>query len=461
MNQEQETLIERQKEAGLSTRAFLKVRNDKRAFEPDCLENLYTPEEFEDYPLWGIAGGNGLVPIDTDNEEMAAIIRRILPQTFEAISPRRRLPHFYFAVTDGVVPHRTLHCEGDTKGAGEIRTSGYLVAPGTEVKYKDLTTGEEKMGRYTILNNRPIAKVSFADFMNAVSPYLGADTDQKITHEKMREGVDEGTRHAYGIRYASFLLGVQKLDPITALHEMRRWNEKNRPPMGEYDLERMVQNATRYVGQANPPNRTTDTSEVPREKDIMDSTTEVTQVGDSDPHFRIKILGKNFMLTLPQLMRPTEFRKQFLCHFGALIDIKPRDWMEIVTHWMSIRNIGTELSPDDETRERILEHLCECRVYQSTKQTVTSRRALFWDETEPEKIYCPAHALQEMLAEEGRQTSMTKLHFILVDYLNTGSVVKRVGAVTRRFWEFDLKKVGIDLEHQLVEEKEPEEKDGV
>jgi len=249
-NHEQEALVKRLKEAGISLRRFLKVGKDKAAFELEWQKHLYTPEEMEGYPRWGICGRDGLVLIDVDNSEMAAIIRRILPETFEVISPRRKLPHFYYKVEGGVVDNKTLHCEGDTKGAGEIRAQNhYVVAPGTEIKYIDLASGEEKTGKYTILKDRPIAKISWADFMNVVAPYLGADVNQKITWEQMREGVPQGTRHAQGIKYATFLVGALGLDPETALAQMKDWNKKNRPPMNERDLERMVENAIGYVAR--------------------------------------------------------------------------------------------------------------------------------------------------------------------------------------------------------------------
>ena len=123
MNREQETMIKRLKEAGLHTRRFLKVDEEKRAFEKEWQKNPYEPSELEaeGCQRWGIIGRTGLVPIDTDNDEMSEIIRKILPITFEALSPRRKLPHFYFAVEGGEVENKTLHLKGHAEGAGEIR----------------------------------------------------------------------------------------------------------------------------------------------------------------------------------------------------------------------------------------------------------------------------------------------------------------------------------------------------
>ena len=250
MNTERDILVKRLLEAGFDSRRFLKVNAEKKAFETNFQDRLYTPEELDQQGVtrYGICGKDGLVLIDTDKREMADIIEKILPPTFEATSPRRKLPHFYYAVEGEQVPNKTLHLPNDEDGSGEIRAQNeYLVAPGTVIRFKGLDTGQETTGTYKVLNDRPIAKLSSSDFMKAVEPFLGKDRRQPITFEQMRDGVPEGVRHAQGIKYACFLVGVQKFDAATALSEMKRWNMKNKPPMDEADLERMVANALGYV----------------------------------------------------------------------------------------------------------------------------------------------------------------------------------------------------------------------
>jgi predicted transcriptional regulator len=255
MNAEQEALVKRLQEAGLDTRRFLKLNKEKRAFEEEWQNRLYTPEELERQGcvLWGINGKDSLVLVDADRVEMADVLRQILPATFEVLSPRRGLPHFYYVVKGEPIPNKTLHLHGEEEGAGEVRAQNYyLVAPGTEIRYKDLRTSEEKTGQYRIIQDRPFAVLSSADFMKTIKPYLGKDKTQKITLEHMRKGVPQGTRHAMGIRYADYLIGVQQLDYATALFEMKKWNQLCQPPMDEKDLERMVKNAIGYVATNSP-----------------------------------------------------------------------------------------------------------------------------------------------------------------------------------------------------------------
>jgi len=197
MNPDREILIKRLQEAGISKRRFLKVGEDKAAFEPEWQNRKYTPEELKDYPRWGICGGNGLVLIDTDNTEMADILRRVLPPTFESLSSRRKSPHFYFKVTDGEVQNKTLYNPETNEASGEIRVNNqYLVAAGTKTVH----------GRYKIIADRAIASITFDDFWTTIKPYLGRDSSQKLTEQQIRNGVNEGERHMVGIKYANMLI---------------------------------------------------------------------------------------------------------------------------------------------------------------------------------------------------------------------------------------------------------------
>jgi len=248
MNEQLAILISRLREGELSLNRFLKVDEKKAAFEPAWQNKLYGPESLDSYPRWGICGKDNLVLMDSDKIEMYEALSKVSPDTFEVTSPRRGIPAKYLIVCGKQVPNKTLHLNGEEEGAGEIRADNeYLVTCGTEITFKDLVTGEQRTGVYKITKNIPIARMEYDDFMKAVLPFLGKDSTQKITFKQMREGVPSGTRHAQGIKYATFLVGVQKFDSVTALHAMQDWNKLNLPPMEENDLIRMVENASGYV----------------------------------------------------------------------------------------------------------------------------------------------------------------------------------------------------------------------
>ena len=237
MNPEKESLFQRLEEAKLSTRRFLKVDDTKRAFEKEWQNRLYTPEELKDHHGWGICGGAGLVLIDADNAEMAEIIRKVLPATFEVLSSRRQLPHFYFKVTDGEVQNKTLYLPETNEASGEIRAKNqYLVAAGTETFY----------GLYRIIADRPITALTFDRFIDAVTPFLGKDPTQRLTDEQITKGVCEGERHNVGIKAANLLVGNLDCDFNAALIAMQTWNNKNSPPLPDLEIKQMVFDAVNY-----------------------------------------------------------------------------------------------------------------------------------------------------------------------------------------------------------------------
>lgn len=253
MNPEQEKLVQRLQEANLSVCRFLKVDETKKAFEKEWPKHLYDPKDLHNYPFWGICGKEGLVLVDTDKQEMETEIIKIFPKTFTTRSPRRKLQHFYFKIVEGEIQNLTLYLPGEKDGSGEVRAQNeYVIAPGTEIQYKDLETKEPKTGVYTIVNNLPIATIKAEDFMRIITPYLGNNPTQRLTPEEIAKGVDSGARHDRAIRYADHLIGKSKLDPNTALFELERWDKLNRPPINDrHYFERTIREAQEYITARN------------------------------------------------------------------------------------------------------------------------------------------------------------------------------------------------------------------
>jgi hypothetical protein len=53
-NQQQDILVQRLRQADLNTKRFLKVAENKAAFEKEWQNNLYGPDDLASYPCWGI-----------------------------------------------------------------------------------------------------------------------------------------------------------------------------------------------------------------------------------------------------------------------------------------------------------------------------------------------------------------------------------------------------------------------
>lgn len=302
-------LVQRLKEVNLTTKRFLKVNEEKRAFEKEWHNKLYTPEDLKSYPRWGICGRDNLVLVDVDNEEMEKILREKFPATFETISPRRKLPHFYFKVVGEKVQNKTLFLQDKEDGSGEIRSQNqYLVAPGTIITYRDLKTGEQQTGNYRITQNRTITTLTYTDFMNIVTPYLGKKSSQKLTGEIMRDGCKKGTRHFYGIKYASRLTRYERLDPIATLDIMNRWNQKNQPPMSDKEIQRIINNAVNYAQQEYQEDRGRIEEQVKKMKEEEELKNEIDETVE-------KWLGKEtyhkFLQTIGYTVKRDKITKQF------------------------------------------------------------------------------------------------------------------------------------------------------
>jgi putative DNA primase/helicase len=276
MNEQQQILIQRLTEAGVSLKRFLKVGSnkliptpkhpegeylDKAAFEDDFPKHLYGPEDFDTFPRWGIMGSPPLVLLDFDKQQIYDIISKVLPDTFEVTSPRHGLPHRYYVVHGEQVPNNKFHIQGDVdeKGhknpCGEIRSNNhYLVAPGTTIRYQDLKTGAWVTGEYKITNNVPLAQLEYADFMKAVKPYLLDKPYEKVlTDDKLEKGVSIGERHDTIFRYACRLVCDNPeggFPASVALDILRRYNQtKLADPVEDEFCVRVIDEACEYAAK--------------------------------------------------------------------------------------------------------------------------------------------------------------------------------------------------------------------
>lgn len=249
---DRQRLVERLKEAELPTRRFLRLRYEtKSAIDEKWYDFLYGIEELENEPSIGVSGGMGLVLIDVDNPEFEPIFRKLFPETFETKSGGKGLPHFYYKVTGDLPNNCVMYYPIETKHtAGEIRVHHYYtVSPGSHIDF--MYKGKRIVGDYTINKDIPIAEISYQEFMDKILPYLGVQGDkQNLTVDDIENGVCEGERHPKGIRMANYIIAVLKLEGKEAFQKIREWNQKNKPPMAEADIKRMIDEAISY--QINP-----------------------------------------------------------------------------------------------------------------------------------------------------------------------------------------------------------------
>lgn len=372
MNQQQQILVQRLKEAELSTQRFLKVGDgklhvtpkhpegeylDKAAFEKDFQNHLYNPEDLDSYPRWGIIGKDSLVLLDFDTQEIYDIMKKRLPDTFEVTSPKRGLQHRYYIVCGKQVENGKFHIQGDIdeKGhknpCGEIRANDlYLVAPGTLIRFEDAKTGQWLTGTYTITNNIPFTRIKYSDFIEAVKPYLLDKIGEKVlTNEMLENGVSKGHRHDTIFRYACRLMGDNpegRFPASIGLDILRRYNQnKLSDPVEDEFCVRVINQACEYASKETG---------IPAEKIAelgfsgikQKCLSELAPLETKDYQDENKTFNPNKYAQ--KLMQNYFFRTDKKTELMYVYDLKTGVWYpegEIFIHVSLVENLGQEVKP--------------------------------------------------------------------------------------------------------------------
>jgi len=180
--QQLKSLVDRLREAGLSTNRFIKImaRGKNPVMPEGFYEKLLEPDDptFIQHLVkggnYGVAAGSGLVLIESDGEPLASALASRF-KTFTVISGGSRMPHFYIAVDD--LPADTSKAiplyygfEEDMNGnlahkhIGMVKIeNGYCVGPGSI---------HPSGGLYTIGLDAPIARVSWKDLLEVLKPFM-------------------------------------------------------------------------------------------------------------------------------------------------------------------------------------------------------------------------------------------------------------------------------------------------
>lgn len=176
-----------------------------------------------------------LVP-DIDSQEEYERIKDQLPNTFTVKSGGRGLPHYYYFLRDiDEVPNRKVG-KVDLRGLG-----GQVVCAGSKLKNEK----NEVIGEYTILNDAPIADISW----NLIKKIFNITEDnQKVDVKNILGGVEEGTRNNELFRLACSLVakGVTKNDVLAM---MERANDKTTPKLTIVELVQIRDSAWKYHKQ--------------------------------------------------------------------------------------------------------------------------------------------------------------------------------------------------------------------
>ena len=205
-------------------------------------ENNYTGT-FPDNCNYAIICGKSsqnLVVLDFDFAD-TDLICKIIPNVFEdtlTVLTGSEKYHVYIRVPE--LPNRTrrlnlngYHLDMQSQGA-------YVVCPPSI--HQD--TGKQ----YQIISKAETIKTFDLREVFARIEKLGF----RVTAGKVDEiiqGVEKGDRNIAAFKYARFLLTRIKLEPHTVIFEMKRWNQQNKPPLTDAEMETVWRSALRYGNQ--------------------------------------------------------------------------------------------------------------------------------------------------------------------------------------------------------------------
>ena len=198
------------------------------------------------------AVSGGLVALDFESEESFAKFfspEKILNATLVTKTPHGGV-HVWLRET-GEVPRRSIRISKepplDLLGEG-----GYGVLPPSAIDHSKCDKSKcksEGIGDYEIISSTTeiMPTKGIYEFVLRRCKELGWDLSApKPKVDEILPGVPMGMRNVAAFEYARYLLFKIKLDPVTTLAELKRWNALNNPPLPEEELETVWKSAQRY-----------------------------------------------------------------------------------------------------------------------------------------------------------------------------------------------------------------------
>ena len=194
----------------------------------------------------------GLVALDFESEESFTKFfsrEKILSATLVVRTAHGGV-HVWLRET-GEVPRRSIRISKnpplDLLGEG-----GYGVLPPSAIDHSKCDKSKcksEGIGNYEIISSTTeiMPTKGIYEFVLRRCKELGWDLSApKPKIDEILPGVPMGMRNVAAFEYARYLLFKIKLDPVTTLAELKRWNALNNPPLSEAELETVWKSAQRY-----------------------------------------------------------------------------------------------------------------------------------------------------------------------------------------------------------------------
>ncbi len=158
----------------------------------------------------------------------------VLPPTYTVKTPHGF--HFYYHYQESPSTIVGLLHHVDVRGNG-----GCVCAPPSTVLPSATRTG----GIYTVMGDLPVAELgNVFDGLPKRQASKSKPASENWVTELLLNGATEGTRNDQAIRLAGYLKNKHPEDVFSAIMEL--WNDRNNPPIDEYELRSIIHSADGY-----------------------------------------------------------------------------------------------------------------------------------------------------------------------------------------------------------------------
>jgi len=183
---------------------------------------------------------NNLVVLDFDFAN-TDLINTIIPNAFEdtlAVLTGAQKYHVYIRVPE--LPNRTRRLNFNNYHLDIQSQGAYVVCPPSIHP----TSGEQ----YRIISKaETINTYAFRDVLSRIEKLGFRLTAGKV--DEIIQGVAQGDRNSAAFKYARYMLAQVKLESDVVLFELKRWNQENKPPLNDAEIETIWRSALRYGSQ--------------------------------------------------------------------------------------------------------------------------------------------------------------------------------------------------------------------
>lgn len=191
--------------------------------------------------------------------------------------------------------------------------------------------------------------------------------------------------------------------------------------------------------------------------ELKDEVTQMIIFDGSEKIYELHFGNKIIRLEGKEIMDTNVFRQRYFETFGILIPTYRSiltDWAYLVTYWT--KEVGDKesnveiISESDEAKELILDYINSTPLSDSLSFTEGLNSLIKEDMC----IYVSTKVIKSILRRAQVNITMAKLHYLIKNYLVSGSIVKKVEGKSMRFWRFKINKFEIDIENIIKSQKE-------